>query len=509
MPRKRTGSLVWTGAAYSARVNGGSLVPLLTADLRVAKARLREYVALGDPPTEAKETFEAATRRIVEALEADGMVTASERLSRLERLVFPLLGSRLVDQIKPSDVGAVLENVAAQGYSRQSIIHVRNDVSKIFAELLRDEIVTRNPARAELIRTPRVARDKRRRALLTDEEFAKFVAYCFDPIIPVRSYITPRRAKLMKTFLRKLAIMAICSRGFGGMRTSDLHAWLWTDVDLMAWTTADVPRPKTEHAAGDEPAPREKLEIPEEVKQALGAWWVEQGRPTTGNVFPIPSKRISYARKLRAALLAAGIDRHELHLQTETTKPVDFHSFRRAFVTAIGKAGLNAQTAMRLTGHKTMATHMRYNLPDVLEIPAGAVPSFGHAPPDDFERALATFEATPLESTSALSFPDMPASQPSMFSLRPHRDLNPGYRRERPVSNLGARLNSADSGDNVGIIELSRYCAERLRPGADRHVVVSQLSFQLAADAGIQAYLIALADSLVLLSQERYRQLAG
>lgn len=358
---------------------------MLVSDKRVARARLRELVEKGAAPSTPIETFEAAARRVVAILNADGMVTADERLSRLVRFSFPLIGSLLVTEIKPGQITAVLEDVAAKRKSRQTIIHLRNDISKVFAELIRDEALIHNPAKAERVRTPKVARDTRKRALLTDTEFLKFVQ--------------------APTTREQVRVMATCSRGFGGMRTSDLHEWRWSDVDLVGWAYSDIPRPKTEHA--DAPAPRERITIPREVVEVLVTWWLGRGSPPDGPVFPLPVRRArtkpgrrqrlvpSYARELRAALLLAGIDRHELHHPTDTTKPVDFHSFRRAFVTAVGAAGLNAQTAMRLTGHRTMATHMRYNMPERLTIPQAAAP---RANEDEWEKAIDLFN------------PDLPVS---------------------------------------------------------------------------------------------------
>jgi integrase len=364
LARKATGTLIWTGRQWSARFGSGPMIPLGVADKRIANARLRALARDGYTPTASVETLAEAVRRIVGELEADGMVTADERLSRLERYVLPDLGGLLVTAIKPGQVTAVLEGVARAGLSRQTVVHVRNDLSKIFGELIRDEVLTRNPAKAEFVKTPKVAKDKRRRALLTDHEFASLVS--------------------APTTRPQLRVMAICSRAFGGMRTSDLHEWRWSDVDTTGWAYADVPRPKTEHLAetgGDEPAPRERIALPEDVAATLRSWWYVAGADPSGLVFPVQTH--SYARELRSALRRAGVVRVELHKPTPTTKPVDFHSFRRAFVTAVGAAGLNAQTAMRLTGHTTMATHMRYNQPAVLEIPSGAVPNFRSRPAAD------------------------------------------------------------------------------------------------------------------------------
>ena len=57
-------------------------------------------------------------------------------------------------------------------------------------------------------------------------------------------------------------------------------------------------------------------------------------------------------------------------------RPLDFHSFRRAFNTGLAAAGVNVQMAMRLAGHRNAATHMRYvQLTEALEAPALALPS--------------------------------------------------------------------------------------------------------------------------------------
>ncbi|MBI1845348.1 MAG: 30S ribosomal protein S13, partial [Candidatus Rokubacteria bacterium] len=43
-----------------------------------------------------------------------------------------------------------------------------------------------------------------------------------------------------------------------------------------------------------------------------------------------------------------------------TTLPIDFHSFRRAFASAIAEAGVNVQHAMHLTAHSDPKVHARY-----------------------------------------------------------------------------------------------------------------------------------------------------
>jgi integrase len=65
-----------------------------------------------------------------------------------------------------------------------------------------------------------------------------------------------------------------------------------------------------------------------------------------------------------------------LYHETATTLPVDFHSFRRAFNTALAEAGVNVQQAMSLASHSDARTHMRYVMKTAAmrSIPEAAIP---------------------------------------------------------------------------------------------------------------------------------------
>ncbi len=120
---------------------------------------------------------------------------------------------------------------------------------------------------------------------------------------------------------------------------------------------------------------------PEVLSPFLRAWWERAGKPESGPVFPVrvgkragEAKRPlnSYAKRLRRELFCAGVvraspievpatkpgqrtdlgkpaegtklapnPRDPLYFETEATLPVDFHSFRRAFASALAEAGVN------------------------------------------------------------------------------------------------------------------------------------------------------------------------
>jgi integrase len=63
------------------------------------------------------------------------------------------------------------------------------------------------------------------------------------------------------------------------------------------------------------------------------------------------------------------------------SKRVDFHSFRRAYNTALAGAGVNVQTAMSLASHSDPKTHMRYVMQAeaAKPVPSAALPAIDPA----------------------------------------------------------------------------------------------------------------------------------
>jgi len=68
-----------------------------------------------------------------------------------------------------------------------------------------------------------------------------------------------------------------------------------------------------------------------------------------------------------------------LFVPTQHTKPVDFHSWRRAFNQALADAGVNAQSAAALAGHASLEAHSKYlkNTAASRQVPEGALPKLG------------------------------------------------------------------------------------------------------------------------------------
>ncbi len=205
------------------------------------------------------ESFE----RVVTAQGADGLKTWKERLSRLRRYALAELQHLAPGAVTGKHIRSVLE-LAGQTLSKQSVVHLRNDLSAVFGDLWRDQLIAENPVkRAKLPKKLRV--ELRRRVQLTDGEFARFMACADVPEI--------------------LQLKALSSRSFGGQRTSDLHAWDWSHFDLDTWLSAKVYRPKTD---GEEINITELVElmIPEPLRTQLHAIGRARAGPTRARCSP-------------------------------------------------------------------------------------------------------------------------------------------------------------------------------------------------------------------------------
>ena len=380
------------------------LFDLATTDRAVARRRVKRLLAnadtggAGDLTAEAKrpdtlrEYFEA-NRSELSAGDADNI--------RLHVLARRDVGSLAVADLRVSHVKAVRDETL-ESMSRLTAIKVLGALRRLLALAVEDEVIETNPARDVRVKPLRGAErvPKKRRAILTNPELAAYLAWKHpDEQHPERGLA-----------VRERQTMALLARMFGGLRTGDLHALRWeTHFDVPAFTEGIAPRQKT--------ATPQRLAVPAELRPFLVAWWAEHGEPRTGVVFPAlrdgrPQKGqrgaragedakhgVSHAEALRRDLFRAGVRRHDcarhppmlpatwgepcceafatnpLYSETPTTRPVDFHSGRRAFATALAASGVNVQLAMRLAGHADAATHLRYvGEVGALALPDSAVP---------------------------------------------------------------------------------------------------------------------------------------
>lgn len=345
--------------------------PLGTKNRVIAEARNKLIIAqleAGETP-DAKdflvrlETFQEAGDRLCG--EVFKIKSIKDRIQRLRDYAYPVIGPMPVDEIRKADVISVLERGLTGELSAESLRKLRQEMRAVFKWFRAREMIPSNPC--DEVEIPEGATtDGRAREQLTDGEFVAFWLCEANP--------------------RWLRMMAYTSRAIGGMRTSDLHEWQWPHINWER-REARVRRPKTDGKGID----WSNVKLDDEgYFAALDSWWRQCGCPVDGYVFPLnrginplgKREHLSYAAQIRRALLRAGITRRELHEDTQWSRRVDFHSFRRAYVTALGDAGVNAQTSMRLTGHKKLSTHLDYvNKLRATATPEGVVPVIPVTPP--------------------------------------------------------------------------------------------------------------------------------
>jgi integrase len=404
MSRQRTGTLELRKGTWHVRVTVGQGAEArrerwdtATTDRALAKrkaARLIAELAKGKAPERAAETV--ASERVddfAEAYfakrEARGIV-----MVRWERMYYrtraqETIGTLYLCDVRPQHVRGILEAAIEAGLKRGSVIAVRNVLHRIFGEAWRAELIESSPVAR--VPVPRMREVVKQRMILTDGDFAQFM--------------TSDKADV------EIKMLGLAARTLGGMRASDLVRWDWSMIDRVHFAECFVPRSKT--------GKPDRLEVPDMVRPFLRARWEQHGCPEAGPVFPIERGKHAgeartvetfgtFAARLRRNLFAAGVvrmppvevpfvkpgtrtdlgkkspqatrlapnPRDPLYNETATTLPVDFHSFRRAYNTALAEAGVNVQQAMHLAGHSDPKVHMRYvqQTATMRRIPEAAVP---------------------------------------------------------------------------------------------------------------------------------------
>jgi integrase len=382
--RPNTGSLVWTKSGWCARVTmtlDGERVKqwfkLGTANKSVARrklARLLTETTPAAPELERAETCDEYAVGWKEERKARGIASADYEARFYDRVWSPVIGKKTLSEVTAVDVREVLKDAAAgkilpvkrkhqkaqpKPYSRQSVEHMRATIYRFFQAAWQDEIVRENVVAR--VSVPEMVETKKPRAVLTDEEIATLLG-------------SPEADAEIKVLL-------LISRTVGGLRSGDLNVMTW-DAFTPGFEICSVVRQKTRKKR----ALPEPFEVPVGIRPLITAWWERQGRPEGPRpVFPVrrgkrageakKASNMSYADRLRRELWRAGVQRHELHFETSTTRATDFHSVRRGYAQALARIGLNAQEAAKLTGHADLAVHQVYLESAAIRVlPSAAVP---------------------------------------------------------------------------------------------------------------------------------------
>jgi integrase len=386
--RPRKGTLEMRGETWHARLTvtvAGEVIRQWrdtgTNDKTAARRKLARWVkesaagtALPNPDAaKAPETVASYAEGWIDSRRRRGIASADYEARIFERVWKPTIGHMALGAVMASHIRGVLDDAATgrllpvkrkgqttepKPYSRQTVAHIRATIFRLFDSAWRDELISEN--RVARVSVPEMVETKKPRAVLSDPEIVALVSH---PDVDA-----------------EIKVLLLLSRCIGGIRSGDLNAMTW-DAFSPGFEVCTLVRRKTRKKRSTP----EPFEVPEMARPFVAAWWERQGRPAAGPVFPVrkgeraglakKATNMSYADRLRRELARAGIVRHELHHETATTLPVDFHSTRRAYAQALARIGLNAQEAARLTGHADLDVHQRYlESAAVRVLPSAAVP---------------------------------------------------------------------------------------------------------------------------------------
>lgn len=301
--RPAKGSLVWQGDGWAARfwttIDGERMrvtCPLGTNLKPIAARKLAHLVAeasAGAPSADATRSAESVDEAASRILTSRQVSDEDNDRIRYRLHIAPHIGPLSVAAVRSAHVRGVLDAIAAAGKSHATIVHVRRVMALIFDSLWRDEMIAENPV--DRVKAPKGCVEKRERAVLTDSELARYLAW-EHPNAQFRPGVLQRQT------------MACISRMFGGVCTGDLHAldWQALDIEEGGFSFGWAPRKKT--------ARPQLLEVPEMLRPILRDWWKRQGKPKAGLVFPAltgkeagvgPKTGVSHAEALRRDLLRA------------------------------------------------------------------------------------------------------------------------------------------------------------------------------------------------------------
>ncbi|MEI9936671.1 MAG: hypothetical protein WDO69_05555 [Pseudomonadota bacterium] len=354
--------------------------------------------------------------------------------------------------LQPKNVTAGLIETALleakkSGLSEKSFAMIKGEVSKVLHAARKQRLVTENVA--ELVDVPRGNGTKKKRVQLTDAEFFQYINHPDTLDFSVRE--NERRAIRGEVQLisREVKTLSIVARCIGGARASDCHALTWDRVDLEGFKVIEVFRPKVSHRGTER---LDRYVVPEAVRPFLIQWWADHGKPDSGPMFPCTlaghwkngirrygghKKKVAYADVLRRDLLTAGVARHELHYETARTLPTGFHDHRRALVSAMRRANVEAREAMAITSHTSWAVHQRYDVEDrpPMVMPANALPSFAR-PKLSNTGSVPTSQPVAVQNSDETKSSQVDASSGELRQMNQYKSIR--TKRPEPPETLAA-----------------------------------------------------------------------
>ncbi|XKH61417.1 tyrosine-type recombinase/integrase [Halomonas sediminis] len=290
------------------------------------------------------------------------MKRGQEDLDRLDRHFRSWYRKRMTELSK-SDVTRWHHGLEKKGLAFLTIKRSYDVLQNMLNMAVEERFIAENPIKSVRLRRPITGDDhgidiiRSRRALTNDEVvglFRGFDAY-------TRNRKDMRRRSRAKKSNRHLpdwdhltyvdyVVPAILVIYYAGFRPGDVYGLRWENVNFETKTITKVIEKTAHHSTRPTSFP-----ISERLLEALRIWWVENGRPRTGYVFPSPRT----GRRLSAGALGrrpwpiikklGGLD-----------SDLDLYTLRHNFASQLIMSGADLMAVMKLMGHRDIATTIEH-----------------------------------------------------------------------------------------------------------------------------------------------------
>jgi integrase len=381
--------------------------------------RMRKVVQGGEVP---HETFSQWFERFHTHKQSLGLSTVKDMRGRASKWILPGIEDKAMTDVSPKDVEAVVRlldrAVAAfqkdgPGKGRLSPSTAKNvwgDMQHAFDEAVRAKepslrVLTESPAKN--VRGPDGG-DERQGQILYSDEILSLVSH---PDVPL--------------YRRQTYALAIYSKA----RSSELEALTSVDVDLPR-KTVTISKQADRKSKGRKETKRTKTKLVRIVDiepslLPLVTWLASHPQGKHGRLLRMPPPE-DRAELLRADLLVANVKRDALHIEHDPgVRAIVFHDLRDTGLVHMavrGDSPILIQWAGGHTDYKTTQGYVSRGQTERQRIGTPLPP----LPPDLCRESKAPIKSRTID--------DDGISLNSAAFLRPQRELNPCYRRERPVS---------------------------------------------------------------------------
>lgn len=155
-----------------------------------------------------------------------------------------------------------------------------------------------------------------------------------------KSYLPDFDAVTFPHWFHPFALLALHT----GLRPGDLFSLTWQELNLQFKRLIKVPE-KTRH----HPDPAKiVMDLPDDVVSDIAPWWHQQGRPSSGLVFPSPANGCRMDKKAHI--------KNWKRVKNLCGLPGEliFYALRHDFISRLVAAGVPLLTVARLAGHKSV-----------------------------------------------------------------------------------------------------------------------------------------------------------